>query len=143
MKTNNAGDTNNAGKTDNAGPRDRIIMEGMQLYGFHGANPEERALGQPYIVDLSVDVDLKKPGESDLLEDTVNYAHLFRAVQSVMEGESKNLLEATAQAIASKILAEFPVEAVRVCLKKPRPPIRESVIEYAAVEIYRTRREET
>ncbi len=68
---------------------------------------------------------------------------MFRAVQSVVEGESKNLLEATAQAIASKILAEFPVKAVRVCLKKPRPPIRGSVIEYAAVEIYRTRREET
>ena len=129
--------------TDNAGSGDRIILEGMQLYGFHGANPEERALGQPYVVDLSVELDLKKPGASDLLEDTVNYAHLFRAVESVVEGESKNLLEATAQAIASKILAEFPVLAVRVCLKKPRPPIRGSVIEYAAVEIYRTRRDES
>lgn len=130
-------------KTDNSGPSDRIIIEGMQLYGFHGANAEERTLGQPYVVDLSVELDLKKPGHSDVLEDTVNYAHLFRAVQSVVEGESKNLLEAMAQAIASKILAEFPVQAVRVCLKKPRPPIRGSVIEYAAVEIYRTRREET
>ncbi len=129
--------------TENSVHPDRIIIEGMQLYGFHGANPEERALGQPYIVDLSVDLDLKKPGETDLLEDTVNYAHLFRAVQAVVEGESKNLLEATAQAIAGKILAEFPVKAVRVCLKKPRPPIRGSVIEYAAVEIFRTRREET
>jgi len=119
--------------------RDRIIMEGMQLYGFHGANPEERAIGQPYIVDLAVDVDLTKPGETDSLEDTVNYAHMFRAVQSVVEGESKNLLEATAQAIASRILTEFPVQAVRVCLKKPRPPIRGSVMEYAAVDIYRTR----
>ena len=127
---------------DRFAPRDRIILEGMQLYGFHGANPEERALGQPYIVDLSVDLDLKKPGASDRLEDTVNYTHLFRAVQSVVEGESKNLLEATAQAIASKILAEFPVLAVRVFLKKPRPPIRGSVIEYAAVEIFRAKGDE-
>ncbi|PKB72683.1 MAG: dihydroneopterin aldolase [SAR202 cluster bacterium Io17-Chloro-G7] len=118
---------------------DRVILEGMQLYGFHGANPEERAQGQLYIVDLSVELDLKKPGISDLLEDTVNYTHLFRAVQTVVEGESKSLLEAVAQAIASKVLAEFPVQAVRVCLKKPRPPIRRSVIAYAAVEIYRTR----
>ena len=107
---------------------DRIILEGMQLYGFHGANQDERALGQPYIVDLSVDVDLKKPGASDLLEDTVNYTQLFRAVQSVVEGESKSLLEATAQAIASKILAEFPVLGVRVRLKKPSPPIRSAVV---------------
>ncbi len=59
-------------RSNSSGPSDRIIMEGMQLYGVHGANPEERALGQPYIVDLSVDLDLRKPGESDLLEDTVN-----------------------------------------------------------------------
>jgi len=31
-------------------PSDRIILEGMQFYGFHGANPEERALGQSYVV---------------------------------------------------------------------------------------------
>jgi dihydroneopterin aldolase len=129
--------------SDRSGPMDRVILEGMQLYGFHGANPEERESGQPYIVDLSVELDLKKPGASDRLEDTVNYAHLFRAVRAVVEGESKSLLEAVAQAIASNILAEFPVAAVRVCLKKPRPPIRRSVIEYAAVEIYRTREDVT
>ena len=119
--------------------RDRIILEGMQIYGYHGANPEERALGQLYIVDLAVELDLSKPGASDSLEDTVSYPQLFRTVKEVIEGESKNLLEATAQAIASKILAQFPVMAVRVCLKKPRPPIRGSVIDNAAVEIYRVR----
>ncbi len=120
-------------------PTDRIILEGMQVYGFHGANPEERALGQPYIVDLAVELDLRKPGASDRLEDTVSYTHLYRVVQSVVSGESKNLLEATAQAIACRVLDEFPIQAVRVVLKKPRPPIRGSVIDNAAVEIYRTR----
>lgn len=124
-------------------PPDRIILEGMQLYGYHGANPEEKVLGQAYIVDLAVELDLSKPGDSDRLEDTVSYPQLFRAVQEVLEGESKNLLEATAQAIASKVLAQFPVTAVRVCLKKPRPPIRGSVIENAAVDIYRVREEQT
>jgi len=57
----------------------------------------------------------------------------------VMEGESRNLLEATAHAIANKVLAEFPVAAVRVLVKKPRPPVRGSVIDHAAVEIYRVR----
>ena len=129
--------------SERAAPHDRIILEGMQLYGYHGANPEEKALGQPYTVDLAVELDLSKPGDSDRLEDTVSYPQLFRTVQEVLEGESKNLLEATAQAIAIKVLARFPVMAVRVCLKKPRPPIRGSVIENAAVEIYRVREEHT
>ncbi len=120
-------------------PTDRIILEGMQFYGFHGVNPEERTLGQSYVVDLAVEMDLRQPGASDRLEDTVSYTRLYRAVQEVMEGESKNLLEATAQAIASRVLAEFPVAAVRVRIKKPRPPIRGSVIDHAAVEVYRTR----
>ena len=118
-------------------PPDRIILEGVQVYGFHGANPEERTLGQPYVVDLAVELDLRKPGASDRLEDTVSYTRLYRAVRDVLEGESRNLLEATAEAIASKVLAEFPVKAVQVRLKKPRPPIRGSVIDNAVVEIYR------
>jgi dihydroneopterin aldolase len=48
-------------------------------------------------------------------------------------------LESAAQAIADRVLAEFPVEAVAVTLKKPRPPVRGSVIENAMVEIYRQR----
>ena len=120
-------------------PPDRIILEGMEFYGFHGANPEERALGQPYVVDLEVELDLRRPGGSDRLEDTVSYSHLYRTVKLVMEGESKNLLEAAAQTIADRVLTEFPVRAVRVRVKKPHPPIRGSAIDNAAVEIYRCR----
>ena len=120
---------------------DRIVLEGMQFYGFHGVNPEERVLGQSYIVDLAVEVDLSRPGKSDQLEDTVNYTHLYRAVKSVVEGEPRNLLEAAAQAIVDRVLSEFPVDAVALTLKKPRPPVRGSVIENAKVEIYRRRQE--
>ena len=120
-------------------PPDRIVLEGMEFYGFHGANPEERALGQPYVVDLEVELDLRIPGASDRLEDTVSYSHLYRTVKLVMEGESKNLLEAAAQTIADQVLTKFPVKGVRVRVKKPRPPVRGSVIDNAAVEIYRTR----
>ena len=120
-------------------PPDRIVLEGMEFYGFHGANPEERALGQPYVVDLEVELDLRIPGDSDRLEDTVSYSHLYRMVKLVMEGESKNLLEAAAQTIADQVLTKFPVKGVRVRVKKPRPPIRGSVIDNAAVEIYRCR----
>ena len=124
---------------DNSNSSDRIILEGMQFYGFHGVNAEERSLGQPYVVDLVVEMDLSVPGKSDRLEDTVSYTHHYRSVQNVLEGESKHLLEATAVAVAGRILEEFPVRAVQVRVKKPRPPIKGSVIENAVVEIYRVR----
>jgi dihydroneopterin aldolase len=118
---------------------DRIILEGMQFYGFHGVNPEERILGQSYHVDLEVELDLQTAGGSDCLADTVSYTSLYRAAQGVMEGESKYVLEATAQAIADRVLSDFPVSAVRVRVKKPRPPIKGSIVENAVIEIYRVR----
>ena len=118
---------------------DRIILEGMQFYGYHGVNPEERVLGQRYVVDLTADLDLRRAGETDRLEDTVSYSHIYRTVRAVMEGEPRNLLESAAQAIAGNVLAEFPVEAVSVTVKKPNPPVRGSSIELAAVQVHRTR----
>ncbi len=118
---------------------DRIILNGMQFYGFHGVNSEERTLGQPYEVDLEVELDLGPAGRSDNLEDTVSYAQLYRLAQAVMEGQPKFLLEAAAEAIAQQTLDQFPVNAVRVQVRKPRPPIRGSSIAHAAVEIYRIR----
>ena len=118
---------------------DRIILEGMQFYGYHGVNPEERVLGQRYVVDLAADLDLSRAGYSDRLEDTVSYSHIYRAVKSVMEGEPRNLLESAAQAIADRVLAEFPLDSVTVTVKKPNPPVRGSSIDLAAVQIHRTR----
>ena len=119
---------------------DRIILTGLQFYGFHGVNPEERSLGQPFVVDLVAELDLNVPARSDRLEDTVSYTDLYRAVKSVMEGEPCNLLEAAAGTIADKVLGLHPqIDAVRVRVNKPRPPIKGSVIEAAGVEIYRSR----
>ena len=118
---------------------DQIILQGMQFYGYHGVNPEERVLGQRYVVDLTVDLDLRRAGASDRLEDTVSYSHIYRSVRAVMEGEPRNLLESAAEAIADRVLTEFPVDSVSVTVKKPSPPIRGSAIELAAVRVHRTR----
>ena len=120
---------------------DRIVLEGMRFYGFHGVNPEERVLGQEYLVDLTVELDLGGAGRSDRLDDTISYTHIYRAVREVMEGEPRNLLEAAAQAIAERVLSDFPVDSVIVRVKKPHPPIRGSIIEYATVEIFRRRKD--
>ncbi len=118
---------------------DRILLEGMQFFGFHGNNPEERELGQPFLVDLEVEADLSAAVRSDSLDDTINYAALYRAVKGVMEGPPRNLLEAVAQDIADAVLGGFAVEAVRVQVRKTQPPIRDARLGSAGVEIVRRR----
>lgn len=118
---------------------DRIMLDGMRFYGYHGVNPEERILGQPYLVDLAAEMDLRPAGQSDRLEDTVSYSHIYRAVQSIVEGEPRQLLESVAEAIAAQVLADFPLDAVTVTVKKPNPPVRGSSIRQSAVRIRRAR----
>ena len=120
-------------------PQDRIHLEGMIFYAYHGVNPEEQELGQRFVVDLQVELDLAAAGCSDALAETVSYTHLYRTVRAVVEGERYKLLEAVAEAIAQRVLASFPVSAVRTRVKKPSPPIRDAVLEGVTVEVYRKR----
>ena len=120
-------------------PCDRIILEGMQFYAYHGGNVEEQALGQPFRVDLEAELDLSLAGRSDNLKDTVSYAHLYRVALEVMEQKPNNLLETLADQIAGRILERFPVTGVRVRVTKMRPPIKGAMVEGAAVEIHRSR----
>ena len=120
---------------------DTIRLMGVRFYAFHGNSAGERAFGQRFSVDLEVERDTQKSGHSDDLTDTVNYAHLYRAVREVMHGPTHNLLEALAEAIAQAVLSRFPVESVRVRVSKPSPPITGAAIAAASVEVLRTRRQ--
>ena len=120
-------------------PLDRIVLEGMQFYGYHGGSPEERSLGQPFVVDLEAELDLGVAGRSDNLDDTVSYTLLYRLVKEVMEAESRFLLEALAEEMARRSLEHSRIQAVRVRVKKTRPPIKGGVLSGAAVEVYRTK----
>lgn len=116
---------------------DRILLEGMTFYGFHGVAPEEKALGQRFVVDVEVSADLAAAGQSDDLEQTINYARVHRLVKEIVEGPSLNLIEAVAERIAAAVLGLARVEAVRVRVHKPWAPIKGSTTATAAVEITR------
>ena len=120
--------------------RDSILLEGMSFYAYHGVRPEERTLGQRVVVDLRVELDLSVVGRSDSLSDTISYTDLYEAVKAILEGPTRNLLEAVAEAVAQRVLASFPVSAVWVRATKPSPPIRGATLTGASVEIYRERK---
>jgi len=112
----------------------------MVFFGYHGALPEERSLGQRFVVDIEVEADLQRAGESDALEDTVNYSELYAVVEDVVMGPPFNLIEAVAEQIASRILKEqATVQAVLVRLRKPGVPIPGSVLGSSEVCIERRR----
>ncbi len=42
---------------------DKIILEGMVFFGYHGTLPEENTLGQRFVVDVTLHLDLRPAGE--------------------------------------------------------------------------------
>lgn len=125
---------------DEQGHGDCIMLAGMVFYAYHGALPEERTLGQRFIVDLHMGVDLLLAGQTDDLTQTVHYGHVYAAARHALEGPPLNLLEAVAQRVASAVLAGFPtVTWVSVTVKKPGVAIAGSILDHAAVRITRAR----
>ncbi|ALC88440.1 dihydroneopterin aldolase [Bacillus sp. FJAT-18017] len=118
---------------------DKIYVNRMEFYGYHGVFPEETRLGQRFAVDLAVGLSLEKAGLSDNLEESVNYGELFRLCKEVVEGDPFKLIEAVAEKIASRVLQEFPlIMEVMVKVIKPDPPIP-GHYRSVAVEITRRR----
>ena len=102
---------------------DRIVLRGVRAHGFHGVYPEERRHGQPFVVDLVLDVDLAGAARSDDVTDTVHYGELASALATVVGGEPVNLLETLAQRLAEVCLADARVSAATVTVHKPQAPI--------------------
>ena len=119
---------------------DRILLEGMVFHGRHGTLPTERELGQPFVVDVELRLDLRPTGLSDDLTKTVDYGEVHRLAKQVVEGEPTGLTETLAERIANATLEEHPlVEAVRVKVKKPHVRLDDTVLDGSAVEILRRR----
>ena len=120
---------------------EKIYIKGLEIFAFHGVNPEEKENGQKFILDITLTADLSAAMATDDLACTVNYAAVRKTVQRVMTGAKYNLIEHTAAAVADAILAEYGrVERVEICLKKPDAPMN-AVFDYVAVEIARDRRD--
>src|SRR5262245_12862597 len=111
----------------------------MAFFGRHGVSDAERSAEQEIDVDVEVEADLAGAGASDDLADTINYSRVFDACREVVEERSYKLLEAIAEAIARKVLADFPsANAITVRVRKPGVPI-DGRLEYAGVSIERRR----
>ncbi len=119
---------------------DRILLEGMVFHGRHGTLPAERELGQPFVVDVELRLDLRPAGLSDDLAQTVDYGQVHRRAREIVEGSPASLTETVAERIAAAILEDHSlVEAVRVRVAKPHVRLDDTVLAGSAVEILRHR----
>lgn len=118
---------------------DKIFLNKLEFYAYHGVFPEENKLGQRFFVDLILEADLKRAAETDHINETVDYGELYEVVRQVVEGSPRRLVEKVTDEIASAILSTFSiVKTCTVKVTKPDPPIA-GHYQSVAVEMTRSR----
>ena len=120
------------------GEPDRIELRGLRVLGLCGLLPEELTRVQPLEVDLDVMADLARPGETDAVDDTIDYGALCAMIERIIREERFDLLEALARRLAGAVMADERVEAVTVVVRKLRPPVPQQ-LDTCGVRIPRTR----
>jgi len=100
-----------------------IELKGMEFYSYHGCFDEEQLIGNRFIVDMSVWVDIDKAAASDNITDAIDYQKLYLIVREEMAQKSK-LLESVATRIVDRVKREFGlVEKIELSLAKLNPPL--------------------
>jgi dihydroneopterin aldolase len=115
-----------------------IEIEGFEVTGFHGATPEERKTGQPFLFDvwlLAHDAGVR----SDRLADTIDYTKVVSCIREISDAHRFNLIEALAAAVADALVERFDVSRVRVRVRKPEVQLGAPVA-FTAATIERSHR---
>ena len=104
---------------------DCIKIRQLEVFAYHGCNEEEKINGQKFYVDADLFTDVRTPGMSDDLEETVNYSKACKFINKFMTENRFDLIEAVAEQTARGLLKEFPkIKEVELTINKPNAPIK-------------------
>jgi len=101
-----------------------IFISGLLIHAHHGVMAHEGTVGQRFVIDLELSIDLETASRSDKLADTVDYGAIVNTATEVFTRRSYRLIEAAGSAVADALLVKFAkVSAVRITVRKPHAPI--------------------
>jgi 7,8-dihydroneopterin aldolase/epimerase/oxygenase len=119
---------------------DTIFITGVVIHARHGVMDHETEVGQRFVIDLELSIDLSNSSVTDRLADTVSYSHVVSTATAAFKDANYKLLERAAGAVADAILTAFPkVSAVKVTVHKPHAPIA-AIFDDVGIVLTRTRK---
>ena len=102
---------------------DILRINNMIFYAYHGVDDGERDAGQRFEVDVELAFDVRIPGKTDRIRDTIDAREVYLAVEEVVVEGEFYLVEALAENIATVLLDKFDIEELVVRVRKPFAPI--------------------
>ena len=113
--------------------KNKIQLNGVRFYAFHGIDEQERVVGNHFLVDMEVVTDFSAAMRNDRLDGTINYAALYSILETEMRQPS-NLIEHVAGRVIASLLQAFPeITAIRLKIAKQVPPMGADLKECAVV----------
>ena len=119
-----------------------IFLDNVRFFAYHGVGQQEREVGNEFVINLKLKVDIARAAETDDVTHTVSYADVYENVKAEMEIPSvadaitnSKLLEHVCGRIIKRLFRTFPtVKAIELKLAKRNPPMGAD-LDAAGVEV--------
>lgn len=103
---------------------DHILIKDLECFAYHGVLEAEKQLGQKFLVSLDLQVDTRRAGQTDSLDESINYASVCQDVMSFMKEHRFALIEAVAEKLAEHLLLCYALlGGIQIEIKKPWAPV--------------------
>ena len=119
---------------------DKICIIDLKIPGKHGVYEFEKDKEGLFELDVEMYTDLTLPGNSDQLNDTVNYDEAVGVITDIFHRKDYNLIEAVGDDICKGLLRKYPIEKVIVRIRKPHAPIMAN-LKSVEIELVREKNE--
>jgi dihydroneopterin aldolase len=111
----------------------KILVQGINVYAYHGCLEEEAKIGCDYIVDVMMETDFSEAAKKDDLSKTIDYVVVYNIVKTQMAIRSK-LIEQVGQRIVNELKKELKgIIKLEVKVTKINPPMNGNVDKVAIV----------
>lgn len=124
---------------------DHLVIEHLEFQGHCGVTDAERQVPQPIAVDAELDYPpqaMAAAASTDAIAHAVDYATVAQCLVDLGTSRRFHLLEALAEQMVAAIFAAFPVDRVRLWVRKTAPPVKH-VDGSVGVRLDRTRNTQT
>lgn len=103
---------------------DRIIIENLKVYAYHGVYWEENEKGQNFYINAVLETDTREAGTQDNLDLATNYGEVCKFLDAYMRDNTYKLIETVTELAAEALLLRFPlIRRVTLEIRKPEAPI--------------------
>ena len=118
---------------------DSIRIKNLKIPARHGVYEFEKEKDGTFELDIELYLPLFKAGESDRLEDTINYEDIISVVTKAFTEKQYALVEAAAQSVCDRLLNDFKIDKITIRVRKPHAPID---ADFETVEVQLNRKNE-